>query len=56
MIAHDCTPIRIRDAQWVFGTPGILYARYRCTQCHAEWDNVTERPKSSQIWGVKKSK
>ena len=46
---HKATT-RIQHAQWVFGTRAWTYARYRCTDCHVEWDDPTETPEAVQSW------
>lgn len=33
---------RIREAQVVYGTPGVIFARYRCLDCGIEWDDPSE--------------
>lgn len=45
-------PVKVSDAAWVYGTPGIIYARYRCAICHVSWDDVTERPLDARTWGT----
>ena len=38
----------------VYGTSGILYARYRCSDCRCEWDDPSERPSESKaVYRVK---
>lgn len=41
---------KVRDAQWVYGTPGILPARYQCMDCGISWDDSTEKPPEGQSW------
>jgi len=41
---------RLSEARWVYGTPGIISARYRCTDCGMEWDDPTELPDTSHVW------
>lgn len=43
---HD-NVIRMRPAETVFGPLGVLFARYRCTDCKCEWDDPTEKPSVS---------
>ena len=55
--SHD-TVVRIRPAEPVYGTPGVLYARYRCSDCECEWDDPTESPSEGRAvyrvkWGGK---
>jgi hypothetical protein len=33
----------------VYGTQGILYARYRCSDCECEWDDPSERPSGGHV-------
>ena len=40
-------PRRVQAAQVVFGTPGVLPARYVCDECGVSWDDPTERPDSN---------
>lgn len=41
---------KVRDAQWVYGTPGILPAQYRCVDCGIWWDDPSESPPEGQSW------
>jgi len=42
--------VRLYSAQWVYGTPGWTYARYRCPECKWEWDFPDERPNEGPVW------
>jgi hypothetical protein len=44
------TYVKMNEARWVYGTPGIIPARYRCTVCGMEWDDPTELPDTSRVW------
>lgn len=33
---------RMQEAQIVYGTPGFIFARYRCLNCGIEWDDPSE--------------
>ena len=45
-------PRRVQAAQVVFGTPGVLPARYVCDECRAYWDDPTERPDASPAYWI----
>ena len=47
-------PRRVRAAQVVFGTPGVLPARYKCDECGVWWDDPTERPDATPAFWTSK--
>jgi len=47
-------PRRVQAAQVVFGTPGVLPARYACDECGVSWDDPTERPDSNPGYQMSK--
>lgn len=47
---HMGEVVKLNPARWVYGTPGIIHARYRCVECGMEWDDPTETPDTSDVW------
>lgn len=43
---------KIREPQWVYGTPGWLPPRYECKECGFQWNDSTEKPPDGQGWKI----